>query len=132
LKIFAIKIAAFGLTIVLALPIGIGLSDIIYKGYQAQIEQTTQGISDNAADIPDELQDKAQGQSWIDNFRNSLQKAKDDIFGFTENAINNAKTVLGNFTYFSYLTFRRRSSKIVLEGGRQHATLKFTKRLHIH
>lgn len=95
-RIFAIKLAIFGIVLFAAIPISVNISDMIYKTHQESIEQTVIKTEQNTKDIENKKQDLSdKDKNWmekiggyISNLTSSITTGISDIVKKGENTLS--------------------------------------------
>ncbi len=80
LRILAIKLAIFGLVLVLAIPASIVISDLIYESYKASIEQTIETANENQEYIDEKKNDLyEEDKNWMEKIGGYLSNLTSKI-----------------------------------------------------
>lgn len=96
-RIFAIKLAIFGIVLFAAIPISVNVSDMIYKSHQTSIEQTVKITEQNNKDIENkkkELSDK--DKNWMEKFGDYLSNFSSSITTGVSDMIKKGENTLSN------------------------------------
>ena len=97
LRVFAIKIAIFGIIIFVAIPASMHVSDLIYSSYQSSIEQTVETAEQNNEYIEEKKQDLSdEDKNWIDNIADYLSNLTSSIGAGLTDITDKAQDTLNN------------------------------------
>lgn len=96
-RIFAIKLAIFGIVLFAAIPISVNVSDMIYESHQTSIEQTVIKTEQNTKDIENKKQDLSdQDKNWMEKIGGYISNLTSSITTGISDMIKKGESTLSS------------------------------------